>query len=151
MILKDIRYGIRSLARHPGFTAVALLTLALGIGANTAIFSVVNAVLLRPLPYADPERIVWLWDTIPQLPTAPTSLPEFLDWKQQNRSFEHLAAFQTGNMFIDSGDGTEDVPVGLVTPAEPFRIRSEYPGSNHPAQRTPLHNYRGDDRRLFIP
>jgi len=116
MILKDIRYGIRSLARHPGFTAVALLTLALGIGANTAIFSVVNAVLLRPLPYADPERIVWLWDTIPQLPTAPTSLPEFLDWKQQNRSFEHLAAFQTGNMFIDSGDGTEDVPVGLVTP-----------------------------------
>lgn len=116
MILKDIRYGIRTLARHPSFTTVALLTLALGIGANTAIFSVVNAVLLRPLPYADPERIVWLWDTIPQLPTAPTSLPEFLDWKEQNRSFEHLAAFQTGNMFIDSGDGSEDVPVGLVTP-----------------------------------
>jgi len=59
---------------------------------------------------------VWLWDTIPQLPTAPTSLPEFLDWKEQNRSFEHLAAFQSGNMFVDAGDGTEDVPVGLVTP-----------------------------------
>ena len=115
-ILKDIRYGIRSLGKHPAFTAIAVITLALGIGANTAIFSVVNAVLLRPLPFADPQRIVWLWDTIPQLPTAPTSLPEFLDWKEQNGSFEHLVAFQSGKMFLDAGDGTEDVPVGLVTP-----------------------------------
>jgi putative ABC transport system permease protein len=115
-ILKDIRYGVRSLARHPGFTAVAVITLALGIGANTAIFSVVNAVLLRPLPFDDPERIVWLWDTQPQLPTAPTALPEFLGWKEQNRSFEQLAAFQGGNMFLDAGDGTTDTPVGLVTP-----------------------------------
>src|SRR5262245_53988919 len=114
-LIKDIRYGIRSLARHPGFTIVALLTLALGIGANSAIFSVVNAVLLRPLPYVEPDRIVWLWDTIPQLPTAPTSLPEFLDWKEQNRSFEQIAAFLTGSMFVDAGDGTEDVPVGIVT------------------------------------
>src|SRR5689334_22262906 len=116
MMIKDILYGIRSLARHPGFTIVALLTLALGIGANTAIFSVVNAVLIRPLPYVDPDRIVWLWDTIPQLGNAPTSLPEFLDWKEQNHSFEQLAAFQSGNMFLDTGDGSEDVPVGLVTP-----------------------------------
>jgi putative ABC transport system permease protein len=116
MIIKDILYGIRSLVRNPAFTAIAIITLSLGIGANTAIFSVVNAVILRPLPFADAERIVWLWDTLPQLPTAPTSLPEFLDWKEQNRSFEYLAAFQTGNMFLDSGDGTEDVPVGLVTP-----------------------------------
>lgn len=115
-LIKDIRYGIRSLARHPGFTLVALLTLALGIGANTAIFSVVNAVLLRPLPYDDPERLVWLWDTIRPDTNAPTSLPEFLDWKQQSRSFEQLAAFQSGNMFLDTGDGAEDVPVGLVSP-----------------------------------
>lgn len=115
-MLKDIRYGIRSLARHPGFAAIALITLALGIGANTAIFSVVNAVLLRPLPFNDPERIVWLWDTQPQLATAPASLPDFLDWKEQNRSFEHLAAFQSGNMFLDAGNGTEDAAVGLVTP-----------------------------------
>ena len=116
MIFKDIRYGIRSLIRNPAFTAIAIVTLSLGIGANTAIFSVVNAVLIRPLPFADPDRIVWLWDTIPQLGYAPTSLPEFLDWKEQNRSFEQLAAFESGNVFLDTGDGTEDVPVGIVTP-----------------------------------
>jgi putative ABC transport system permease protein len=115
-ILKDARYGIRSLRKHPGFTAIGVITLALGIGANTAIFSVVNAVLLRPLPYDDPERIVWVWDTQPQLATTPTSLPEFLGWQQQNRSFDHLAAFQSGNIFIDAGDGATDTPVGLVTP-----------------------------------
>jgi putative ABC transport system permease protein len=96
--------------------AVAVVTLALGIGANTAMFSVVNAVLLRPLPFVDPDRIVWLWDTQPQLPTAPASLPDFLDWKEQNRSFEHLAAYQASNMFLDAGNGTDDVLVGLVTP-----------------------------------
>jgi len=115
-LLKDIRYGIRSLARHPGFTAVAVITLALSIGANTAIFSVVNAVLLRPLPFNDPDPIVWVWDTQPQLATAPTSLPDFLGWKEQNRSFEHLAAFLNGSMFLDAGDGTTDTHVGLVTP-----------------------------------
>src|ERR1041384_7951601 len=116
MIIKDILYGIRSLVKHPAFTVIAVITLSLGIGANTAIFSVVNAVLLRPLPFADPERIVWLWDTGPQLPIMPTSLPEFLDWKAQNRSFEYVAAFQSGNSFVDAGDGTEDVRVGIVTP-----------------------------------
>src|ERR1041385_3029161 len=115
-ILKDILYAIRSLARHPGFSAIAVITLALGIGANTAIFSVVNAVLIRSLPYDDPERIVWLWDTQPQLATTPTSLPDFLGWKEQNRSFDHLAAFQGGNMFVDAGDGATDTRVGLVTP-----------------------------------
>src|SRR5215216_1294162 len=113
---QDLRYGARQLAKNPGFAAAAILTLGLGIGANTAIFSVVNAVLLRPLPFAEPERLVWLWDTQPQLPTAPASLPDFLDWKGQNQSFEHLAAFQSGSMFLDTGDGMRDTPVGLVTP-----------------------------------
>ncbi|HKP10532.1 MAG TPA: ABC transporter permease, partial [Blastocatellia bacterium] len=113
---QDLRYGARMLLKNPGFTLVAVLTLSLGIGANTAIFSVVNAVLLRPLPFAEPESLVWLWDTQPQLPTAPASLPDFLDWKAQNQSFEHLAAFQGGSMFIDTGDGMRDTPVGLVTP-----------------------------------
>src|SRR6476619_5634187 len=115
-LIKDIRYGLRGLWKRPGFTVIALITLALGIGANTAIFSVVNAVLLRPLPYDDPARIVWVWDTQPQLATTPTSLPEFLGWKEQNRSFDRLAAFQGGNMFVDAGDGTTDTPIGLVTP-----------------------------------
>src|SRR5215213_9160718 len=113
---QDLRYSGRMLLKNPGFTLVAVLTLSLGIGANTAIFSVVNAVLLRPLPFAEPGRLVWLWDTQPQLPTAPASLPDFLDWKGQNQSFEHLAAFQSGNMFLDTGDGMRDTPVGLVTP-----------------------------------
>jgi putative ABC transport system permease protein len=115
-IMQDLRFGFRMLIKNPGFTLIAVLTLALGIGANTAIFSVVNAVLLRPLPYAEPERLVWLWDTSPQLPTSTASLPDFLDWKEQNRSFEHLAAYQKGNMFLETGDGTRDTPVGLVTP-----------------------------------
>ena len=116
LIIQDIRYGIRSLGRHPAFTVIALLTLALGIGANTAIFSVVNAVVIRPLPFADPERIVWLWDTIRPNAPAPSSIPEFLDWKEQNRSFEQLAAFLASNEFLDAGDGTEAVSVGIVTP-----------------------------------
>ena len=115
-MLQDLRYGVRMLLKNPGFTFVAVLTISLGISANTAIFSVVNAVLLRPLPFAEPERLTWLWDTQPQLPTAPASLPDFLDWKEQNQSFEQLAAFQNGNMFFDAGDGTVDTPVGLVTP-----------------------------------
>jgi len=115
-MFQDLRFGLRMLLKNPGFTLIAVITLSLGIGANTAIFSVVNAVVLRPLPFAEPERLVWLWDTQPQLPTAPASLPDFLDWKEQNRSFEHLAAFQRGNMFLNTGDGARDTAVGLVTP-----------------------------------
>src|SRR5262245_22553936 len=116
ILWQDLRYGLRMLVKAPEFTLIAVLTLALGIGANTAIFSVVNAVLLRPLPFAEPERLVWFWDTQPQFPTASVSLPDFLDWKEQNRSFEHLAAYQSGNMFLGAGDGTRDTNVGLVTP-----------------------------------
>ena len=102
--------------KQPLFTAVAIIALALGIGANTAIFTVVNAVLLRPLPYEDPDTLVWVWDTQPQLAAAPTSLPDFIDWRDQNQSFEYLAAFQSGNMFLDDGSGAQNTVVGLVTP-----------------------------------
>jgi putative ABC transport system permease protein len=115
-LYRDFKYGFRTLRQQKVFTLVAVLTLALGIGATTAVFSVVNGILLRPLPFAEPDRLVWLWDTQPQLPTAPTSLPDFLDWRDQNRSFEQIAAFQAGSMFIDTGDGARDATVGLVTP-----------------------------------
>jgi len=115
-LIQDLRYAVRMMLKQPVFTAVAVIALALGIGANTAIFTVVNAVLLRPLPYDDPDSLVWVWDTQPQLPTAPTSLPDFIDWNEQNQSFESLAAFLNANMFVDDGNGVQDTAVGLVTP-----------------------------------
>jgi putative ABC transport system permease protein len=115
-LIQDLRYAARMMIKQPIFFSVAIIALALGIGANTAIFTVVNGVLLRPLPYDHPDQLVWLWDTIPQLPTAPTSLPEFLGWREQNNSFEYVAAFQSGSSFLDEGNGAQDTPIGLVTP-----------------------------------
>jgi putative ABC transport system permease protein len=92
-LLQDLRYGIRMLARNPGFTAVAVITLALGIGANTAIFSVVNAVLLRPLPYKNPDQLVNVWQTFyPRHSWTAVPPANFLDWREQNGVFEDMAA-----------------------------------------------------------
>jgi putative ABC transport system permease protein len=92
---QDLRYGARMLLKKPGFTAMAVLTLALGIGANTAIFSVVNAVLLRPLPYEQPDRLVALYDALPTLgyPRVGLSEAEFVRLSQENRSFAELASW----------------------------------------------------------
>src|SRR5829696_3219372 len=89
---QDIRYAIRLLFKRPGFTAIAILALALGIGANTAIFSVVNAVLLRPLPFNESDRLVWFWEVQPKLDRAPFSPADFLDYQAQNQSFEEVSA-----------------------------------------------------------
>jgi putative ABC transport system permease protein len=92
-LLRDIRYGIRSLLKRPGFTAIALIALALGIGANTAIFSLVNAVLLRPLPFAEPDRLVWAWGNIRGGGNRASVSPlDFLDYRAQNTTFEQFAA-----------------------------------------------------------
>src|SRR6185436_3757118 len=92
-LFRDVRYGIRSLLKRPAFTAIVIITLALGIGANTAIFSLVNATLLRPLPFKDSDQLVVLWGTVPQVNRRPLSEPNFLDSKERNHVFDHIAAF----------------------------------------------------------
>src|SRR5207302_10675473 len=92
--MQDIRYSIRTLAKNPGFTVVAVLTLALGIGANTAIFSVVQNVLLRPLPYTQPENLVEIWNTYaPQVPRAVLSPGDYADWRQRAKGFTGIGAY----------------------------------------------------------
>src|SRR6266480_659641 len=90
-ILQDLRYGWRTLGKSPGFTAVVVATLALGIGVNTTIFSVIEGVLLRPLPYQDPERIVVLWEVTDAGGETHVSEPNFRDWRAQTHSFETMA------------------------------------------------------------
>src|ERR1700730_16654256 len=89
--LQDLRYAARLLAKSPGFTAAAVLTLALGIGADTAISWVVRAVLLLPLPYEEPQRLVGIWDKQPEVEWAPAPAGDIADWQSQNHSFESIA------------------------------------------------------------
>jgi putative ABC transport system permease protein len=106
---QDLRYGARMLLKNPGFTLIAVITLALGIGANTAIFSVVNGVLLRPLPYADPDRLVQVWETRPREGDYEFSAspPNFVDWRNQSQSYEQMAAYRWEAFNLTGGDQPE--------------------------------------------
>src|SRR5690242_12844838 len=111
-LLQDIKYALRGCVRAPGFTLVAVLALALGIGANTAIFSVVNAVLIERLPYSEPDRIVVVWETNARRPGHSNTVApaNFIRWGERATAFEHLAGFAETRMNLtDSGDPLEVV------------------------------------------
>jgi putative ABC transport system permease protein len=114
--MNDLRFALRQLRKSPGFTIIAVLTLALGIGANSAIFSVVNHVLLRPLPYPHPERLVYLNEVINGTETA-IALPDYVDWRKDSKSFEHLAMsrLESRNLSGIPGREPERIPVAYVT------------------------------------
>ena len=115
-LLADLRYGVRVLARRPGFTLVAVLALALGIGANTAIFSVVNTVLLQPLPYDDPGRLMTVRETfVPRFPVFAVAPGSFREWRAQSTTFEHLVAVQTSAFNLTGGDEPERLPGARVS------------------------------------
>lgn len=131
---QDVRFAIRSLSKRPAFTAVAVLSLALGIGANTAIFSVIDAVLLRPLSYTEPDRLVDLYETSPQVNQGSVSPANFRDWREQNHAFSQLAAYFAGD-------------VNLQGVSDPERLSIEYASDN-------LFNLLGDKPALgrgFLP
>ncbi len=142
-LFKDVRYGFRSLLKHPGFAAIAVITLALGIGANTAIFSVINGVLLRPLPFQEPERLMMIRETkLPQFPEFSVASGNFLDWKKQNTVFERLVAFR-GSSFNLIGTGDPELLRGMkvtegffaMLGAQPelgrdFLLEEDQPGRN---------------------
>jgi putative ABC transport system permease protein len=115
-LLQDVRYSLRTLRKAPGFTCVALLTLALGIGANTAIFSIVDGVLLRGLPYANPERLVALNETTPKVGTVSVSYLDFVDWHEQNHSFSEMAAVCGVEFNLAGIDQPENVSGEAVSP-----------------------------------
>jgi len=111
-VWQDIRHGTRSLLKTPGFAVICVVTLALGIGANTAMFSIVNGVLLRPLSYHEPDRLLELSTSTPQFREGSISYPNFLDWQERSRSFEGMAAYR------------EDV-FNLTGQPNPERLRGE--------------------------
>ena len=145
-MINDLRYAFRQLMKSPGFAAVTILTLALGVGACTAIFSVVNAVLLRPLDYPDPARLVVIRETqLPDFPEFSVSPPNYLDWEKQTKSFENLAAY-SGSRVNLTGDGEPQQLVGVKATAHYFDVygikpalgrtflpEEDAPGKNHVA------------------
>jgi hypothetical protein len=101
-LARDLRFSLRTLTRNPGFTCVAVLTIALGIGANSAMFSVVQGVILAPLPFPEPDRLVFLWQNRPGVPQLEASYPNFEDWQRTSRSFSSMSAIAFHNFDLTS-------------------------------------------------
>jgi putative ABC transport system permease protein len=126
ILLNDARYALRTLVHDPGFTSVAVLALALGIGANTAIFSVVNGVLLQPLPYQDPARLVEVSEQSPDFNEMSVAYPNFKDWRDQNRCFSSMAAIRWEDFDVTGGGRPEHLN-GRMVSAEFFRVLGVHP------------------------
>ena len=125
-VLRDARYATRQLIKAPGFTAAAVLTLALGIGATTAIFSVVNAVLLRPLPYDQPDSLVRVHEVVPQYGRFAVAPATFLDWRKQNASFARMAAYSSVSATFMLGEGPERIS-GVAASWDLFELLGAVP------------------------
>jgi predicted permease len=112
---QDVRYGLRVLAKNPGFTAIAILTLALGIGANTALFSVVNGVLLNPLPFSNPDELVAVYTKSPNFQESSIAYPNFLDWQKDSHSFASLCAFRSDDFNMTGSGEPERVHIHMIS------------------------------------
>ena len=126
-LIQDLRYGIRMLAKNPGFTAVAVVALALGIGANTAVFSVVNAVLLRRLPYRDPGRLVWLTQDIKPLGAQLVGGPDYLGWHDSSQAFDGITAFGGVDSYNLTGQGAPERVQAVGVTADFFSVLGVQP------------------------
>jgi len=115
VLIQDLRYAVRLLLKNPGFTLVAILTLAIGIGANTAIFSVVDGVLLRPLPYPEPDKLIALSEKTANFESSSISYPNFLDWQRRNASFSAMAAYRQDDYSLTGSGESERVRVAMIS------------------------------------
>jgi putative ABC transport system permease protein len=130
-LLQDLRFGLRMLVKNPVFTLVAVVTLSLGIGTNTALFSVVDAVLLRQLPYPDADRLVFLWSTMPSqgIPMSGSALPDYHAWRDQSSVFEGLAGFYNGNFNLSSQGSAPEFLQGAYISPSLFQVLKVSPSS----------------------
>src|ERR1043165_9187126 len=142
-LLSDVRYAVRNLLRRPGFTIVAVITLALGIGANTAIFSAINALLLKPLQFPELDRVVAIWEKQPSAGVLhnEVSMANYLDWQAQNKSFQQLAVYRWWNANLTGGDSPERAQGFLVSAnfldalgVKPIIGRNFLPEENQPGK-----------------
>jgi putative ABC transport system permease protein len=148
VLRQDLRYALRALRRQPIFTVIAALTLALGIGANTAIFSVVNSVLLTPLPYREPERLVLLWETMKDPPMILVSYPNYRDWRERTHSFEDIAIYNGFREFNLTARGDPERVRGALASGNLFAVLGVNPALGRSI--TPNDDRPGADRVALL-